>query len=67
VSRGTAISEPHQGIRVYDDAFAIEGQDGDWLLRADGPGQTVNEARFATLDEAIASALAWVAALPKHT
>jgi hypothetical protein len=64
---GTAMSEPHQGIRVYENAFAIEGQDGDWVLRTDGPGQTVNEARFAALDEAIISALGWVAALPKHT
>lgn len=32
---GTAVSEKHPGIRVYDNAFAIEGQDGDWVLRTD--------------------------------
>ncbi len=61
---GTRISEEHRGIRVYENAFAIEGQDGDWVLRTDGPGQTVDEARSATLDAAVVNALAWVAALP---
>ena len=62
---GTAISEEHRGIRVYENAFAIEGQDGDWRLRTNGPGQSVDEARAETLDAAVASALSWVAARPK--
>lgn len=62
---GTAVSEKHPGIRVYDNAFAIEGQDGDWVLRTDGPGQTVNETRSATLDAAVVNALDWAADLPK--
>ena len=63
---GTKITE-RADIRLVENAFAICGRNGHWVLRTDGPGQTVTEIEVEHLSAAVAEALRWVQALSNQS